>query len=244
MERTRLNYGARTILNHQSAYTLARLRANPALSEELTMAQGAQDALMAATQNKETAERETMAAASSRDVRRYALDVALRALRGAVLAEVINNRLCDAYRVLFPDGFSAILRGSADDELAQARQIVAKLPDPQPAEIKDALSKVSTAIDGLAAALADHQTAYTAERAAAAALMTEKAHFGATYDAIYARLVIALGNWRLAETYFWHSRRGTGTDQSTSGQGQGQGTQPQAVPAPAQPAPLPQAAAA
>ena len=33
------------------------------------------------------------------------------------------------------------------------------------------------------------------------------------YDEIYSRLVVALGNRRQAETYFWHDRRSDNTDE-------------------------------
>jgi len=219
MERINLNLSAHTILNRRSAFTLARLRANPDLTAELAQAQAAHDAVATASQGRDAAERETMAAASVRDEQRYTLSVALRALHAAVVAEVRNNRLCNAYRVLFPDGFSALLAGSAGDELTAARELVSKLADPQSAEIKDALARVNAGIDLLATALADLDTARTAEKAAAAALLTEKARFSSNYDEIYSALVKDLGNWRLAETYFYHKQRSTGTGPSKPASG-------------------------
>lgn len=217
---------AMTVLYKYSAYLLARLRTNPDLAEVTAFAQDAHVSLNTALQAQLAAQTETMAAASIRDSVRFLLDVAFRALRLAALSAVRNDRKSQLYRFIFSDGFTAVLRGNAQEELAWAVRILQKLAEIQNPALAPATQGLQSAADAMTGALAEYRTVRAAEESATTALESAKESYCLKYQQVFGKLLDVLGERRLCETYF---RRSTSPD----------APQPEPVPQP-RPEPVPQ----
>lgn len=209
---------AMTVLYTFSAYLLARLRSNPSLVAIAAFAQEAHNALYTALQTFLSARTETMAAAAVRDTKRFGLDVAYRSLRGAVLSLVRNDRCSKLYKAIFHDGFSAVLRGSPEEELGQAQKTLRWLAELQNPALAAATEGLQLATDDLDTALTGYQDAEKAEESAATALNIAKEVYCTKYEQVYGKLLDTLGERRLADSYF----------------------RPTAVPSKPQPEPVPQ----
>ena len=199
--------GARTILNRFLPYVLARLESHPELAAVTALVQMAHDSLESALWKFWSAQKETMAAASVRDARRYQLDAALRTLRTAILVTTFNDRRSTLYQAVFPDGFSSVIESNPTDELAQARRILQVLDEFPNPDLAPAVDRLQRAGDALAAALTGLHTAVAEEQAASGALATAKQSCCMKYEASYYQLVLALRERRQAETFFRRVRR-------------------------------------
>ena len=209
MRRINISQSPMTILLRYCAFVLSRLRGNPALTQEATLLEQAETELLASAQNNQTAIEVAMAALAVRETKQYELDVALRAVRLAVLSLVRNNRGSRIYRMIFPNGFVDVLRSNPLDEINQARNVLRSLVEIQSPALEPVTAGLQAAVDALLVATTDSATAVRAETDSRVALLNAKIRFASQYDEIYHRLTNILGDWRLAETYFRRFRKVT-----------------------------------